>query len=79
MSSKKSTLCSILGISSASRVNAHYEGARTHLLNSNELLRRSSHEQELYAKYVEDDEPAGPTIYSSKGEKRIVHCNISFL
>ncbi|CAF1546363.1 unnamed protein product [Rotaria sp. Silwood1] len=66
--SSSSTLCSILGISSAERVQAHYEGARTHLFNSNEHLRQSSHEQKLYAKYVAANEPAGPTIYSSKGE-----------
>ena len=62
-----SNLCSILGIFSAERVEAHYEGARAHLLNSNELLRQSSHEQQLYAKYLAAGEPAGPTIYSSKG------------
>ncbi|CAF1319852.1 unnamed protein product [Adineta steineri] len=66
----KSTLCSIFGIESSSRVDAHYEGARTHLLNSNEILRRTSHEQELYANYIAAGEPAGPTIYSSKGKTK---------
>ncbi|CAF1390340.1 unnamed protein product [Rotaria sordida] len=66
--SSNSTLCSILAISSAERVQAHYEGARTQLLNSNEHLRQSSHEQELYATYVAANEHAGPTIYSSTGE-----------
>ena len=61
------SLCSILGNDSAERVKAHYDGARTHLINSNEILRRTSHEQDLYSKYVEDGEANGPTIYSSKG------------
>jgi len=61
------SLCGILNVSSAERVKAHYEGARTHLLNSNEILRRTSHEQDLYSKYSQAGEPNGPTIYSSKG------------
>ena len=59
-------LCSILKIDSAERVNAHYDGAKTHLLNSNEILRRTSHEQDLYYQYCQKGEPNGPTIYSSK-------------
>lgn len=66
-STSSSTLCSIFGISSAERVNAHYQGAKAHLTNSNELLRKTSHEQNLFAKYFAEGEPAGPTIYSSKG------------
>ena len=66
--SSDSTLCSILGVHSAERVTAHYQGARAHLTNTNELLRKSSHEQKLFAQYFAEGEPAGPTIYSSKGE-----------
>ncbi len=63
----KDTLCEILNVSSAERVKDHYNGAKTHLLNSNEILRRTSHEQDLYSKYCQSGEPSGPTIYSSKG------------
>jgi hypothetical protein len=61
------SLCEILNISSAERVTAHYDGAQTHLTNSNEILRRTSHEQDLYHQYVSNGEVSGPTIYSSKG------------
>ncbi len=61
------SLCGILNISTAERVKAHYDGAKTHLLNSNEILRRTSHEQDLYSKYCASGEVHGPTIYSSKG------------
>jgi hypothetical protein len=61
------SLCEILNVSSAERVRDHYNGAKTHLLNSNEILRRTSHEQDLYFKYFQDGEPNGETIYSSKG------------
>ncbi len=63
----KDSLCEILNVSTAERVQAHYDGAKTHLLNSNEILRRTSHEQDLYSKYCEAGEIHGPTIYSSKG------------
>lgn len=65
--SSENSLCKILNIDSSERVQDHYEGAKTHLVNSNEILRRTSHEQDLYFQYCQQGEPNGPTIYSSKG------------
>jgi len=53
------SLCVIL---SSERVKDHYDDAKTDLLNSNEIL-----DEHLMNKiYIEDGEPYGPTIYSSK-------------
>jgi hypothetical protein len=66
----KDNLCRILYISSVERVQAHYDGARTYLLiqlNSDKILSRTSHEEDLYFDYYKNEVVNGPTIYSSRG------------
>ncbi|CAF1489725.1 unnamed protein product [Didymodactylos carnosus] len=65
---KNPRLLDIFKLPCAKRVELHYAGARAHLINSSDILRQSSQEQQLYEKYHSAGEPYGPCIYSSKGE-----------